>query len=490
MKLILSYSALVLSAFSENVLMSENTGFLSSIKDYGCWCKFGKDTLRGHGAPVDYIDKLCKDLTMCLKCPALNGVNSTAEDCIEATFVPVNTLSLDFTNKIGLENQCQELNTNPCGYHNCMCYSKFSGGILEIPQQSSKTIKLAATKDKYKKHFDNCVDDGMDSTCPEPEQEEENCEMFEISETTNMKKILAPGNCFKPFKFEAGKKKPVTLSSTAGKNPIKYFDEELEEPMSDMFCENNLFHDSNNNTISANKDDGLCITADLASSEESGKTFFKPCNGKNAQKIKYNSKEKVFTLNNDPKFTCLGINKTGNIRTMVAFIGDDKTATFDKCRGDFVLEKFEMKARVIDNVDSNMSTEEMCKENCPGDDDCYRKCVKEYYMDNQNYCNFMCGGNKCCMKQCKEIKPIHSDKPTLADIDPTLSDEDVEKDCMLTCMSAWKEPIAFEQPNQKRVRRVANIEVLSDMAKLEILENCINVCEGGESTIGDGNVSP
>ena len=46
---------------------------LKGIWNYGCWCNFGSDLLKGKGQPVNPHDKVCQDMQLCLRCAEMDA---------------------------------------------------------------------------------------------------------------------------------------------------------------------------------------------------------------------------------------------------------------------------------------------------------------------------------------------------------------------------------------------------------------------------------
>lgn len=46
---------------------------LDRIWNYGCWCNFGDNLMKGHGQPQNVFDSICKDFSRCLRCAKFDG---------------------------------------------------------------------------------------------------------------------------------------------------------------------------------------------------------------------------------------------------------------------------------------------------------------------------------------------------------------------------------------------------------------------------------
>ena len=55
--------------FPKTINYPYDSDILKPIQNYGCWCSFGKNALHGQGVPKDWIDRLCKEYTHCMRCP-------------------------------------------------------------------------------------------------------------------------------------------------------------------------------------------------------------------------------------------------------------------------------------------------------------------------------------------------------------------------------------------------------------------------------------
>jgi len=66
---------------SGDIQLSQFLPDFENIKQYGCWCDFDSFMTKGHGAPVNDVDKTCHDLNMGYKCINHDNMNEFGSEC-------------------------------------------------------------------------------------------------------------------------------------------------------------------------------------------------------------------------------------------------------------------------------------------------------------------------------------------------------------------------------------------------------------------------
>ena len=54
---------------------------LPQLDGWGCYCQFDENSLKGHGNPVNDIDKACQTLAHAYKCSIFDSVEEGDDDC-------------------------------------------------------------------------------------------------------------------------------------------------------------------------------------------------------------------------------------------------------------------------------------------------------------------------------------------------------------------------------------------------------------------------
>lgn len=66
---------------SGDIQLSQFLPDFENIRQYGCWCDFDSYMIKGHGSPVNDVDKTCHDLNMGYKCINHDNENEFGTEC-------------------------------------------------------------------------------------------------------------------------------------------------------------------------------------------------------------------------------------------------------------------------------------------------------------------------------------------------------------------------------------------------------------------------
>ena len=105
---------------------------LEHINGYGCWCYFNEeDHGKGRGAPVNVIDKLCKNLYDGYDC-----INLDDENCepytVENDVLMSPTGFSNTSNFADLHSSCTAITDTNCEAMTCIVESQFLSSLLQI----------------------------------------------------------------------------------------------------------------------------------------------------------------------------------------------------------------------------------------------------------------------------------------------------------------------------------------------------------------------
>merc|ERR1739848_714324 len=103
-----------------DILSADN---LERINEYGCWCYFQDDHGRGHGRPVNQMDRFCKDLHDGYECAILDTITETGND----TCVPYDVTYVTGTGggEANLVLNCETFNADLCASRACQVEGLF-----------------------------------------------------------------------------------------------------------------------------------------------------------------------------------------------------------------------------------------------------------------------------------------------------------------------------------------------------------------------------
>jgi len=105
---------------------------LSGIWNYGCWCNFGKNLLKGQGLPVNEMDAACQSMQLCLRC-AVRDAEAAHYACDPATKSFNANFNFAGPKKTSIMGHCEDVNPgDPCAAHVCTCEVQLLNAILEL----------------------------------------------------------------------------------------------------------------------------------------------------------------------------------------------------------------------------------------------------------------------------------------------------------------------------------------------------------------------
>ena len=132
---------------------------LKGIWNYGCWCNFGDDLLKGKGNPVNPHDKVCMDMQLCLRCAEMDatagGYSCKVNEGDYSSLLELGAVGLA-DNDESINSGCMAINgQNICGAHVCTCEVQMINDLLELLWQGY-------THDPAPRHPDNPYGGGFD----------------------------------------------------------------------------------------------------------------------------------------------------------------------------------------------------------------------------------------------------------------------------------------------------------------------------------------
>lgn len=139
---------------------------LDNINEYGCWCFFQEDHGRGHGKPVDGLDRFCRKMHMGYDCAIMDVLDSTGNDSCVPWEVPY--ISGTGGGESSLVNTCEVVNSDDCAKHACMVEGFFVIQIFNL------FVSGESVDDSYK-HSNGFDDRGGCPTLPGYGESEKAC---------------------------------------------------------------------------------------------------------------------------------------------------------------------------------------------------------------------------------------------------------------------------------------------------------------------------
>merc|ERR1712110_1335860 len=140
---------------------------LTAIWGFGCWCNFGTNLMMGHSKPVDEVDKLCRDMQLCLRCAKFDA-QQVGDVCDPLTQDWVTVSGPNYTYDCASQNAGDK-----CAERSCCCEADFLAGLMglvfQLPQYVQDTNFL------HSQGFDT------DLSCPVgpgPRQEKNCCGVY------------------------------------------------------------------------------------------------------------------------------------------------------------------------------------------------------------------------------------------------------------------------------------------------------------------------
>lgn len=109
---------------------------LDTIENYGCWCNFGPRSLYGYGRAQDKLDEICRDYTLCLRCPNKELLHCDYSfyldpDYSSSKMMTPNVLWFSGLTDPKIEEFCQTSSFEECESHACICTSKLMIQLIQ-----------------------------------------------------------------------------------------------------------------------------------------------------------------------------------------------------------------------------------------------------------------------------------------------------------------------------------------------------------------------
>jgi len=122
---------------------------LPLLDGWGCYCQFDENSLKGHGTPVNDIDRACKHLAQAYKCSIFDSEEEGDDEC-EPWAVSYNS-----TTGMGgqsLLDSCDFRNDNDCAVRSCIIEGHFVVSLFTLlgngqfvePQYNHDTFDAAS----------------------------------------------------------------------------------------------------------------------------------------------------------------------------------------------------------------------------------------------------------------------------------------------------------------------------------------------------------
>jgi len=117
---------------------------LNTISEYGCWCHLYNSMATGHGAAVNRIDGLCKNLHHGYECIKMDAEDENDSGCDPFTMTVYAAWGVNLP-QAKQESLCQFLNDTPCGVRTCMVEVRFFSEMAMLAIDPTHTFSLAPT---------------------------------------------------------------------------------------------------------------------------------------------------------------------------------------------------------------------------------------------------------------------------------------------------------------------------------------------------------
>lgn len=108
---------------------------LTAIWNFGCWCNFGSNLMMGNSKPVDEVDKLCRDMQLCLRCARWDA-KQVGDVCDPVTQTWTGVSGPNFVFDCVTENAGDK-----CAQNSCCCEADFLAGLIGLVFQSPPYVQ-------------------------------------------------------------------------------------------------------------------------------------------------------------------------------------------------------------------------------------------------------------------------------------------------------------------------------------------------------------